>query len=125
MMTVVVRRNRSVQILPAASLSVLLSAMMAMPLPENLWTLSSHDYVVAAGFGLFPITLGMMLYMIGSSMIPAPLSATMEAPIGALWAWIGRGRGTSHDNVHWRRNRVLSVFGRLLIDQLRIQRSAA
>jgi hypothetical protein len=40
-------------------------------------------------FGLGPMTLGMMLYVVGSALIPAALSAVIdiaEAPLGALWA---------------------------------------
>jgi drug/metabolite transporter (DMT)-like permease len=40
------------------------------------------------------LTLGMMLYVMGSALIPAALSGLIgiaEAPLGALWAWVGVG----------------------------------
>ena len=90
LMTVIIRRNPDVKMVPMAWAAVVLSVVISYPLGEHLWDLTSRDYVVAAGFGLGPMTLGMMLYIIGSGLIPSTLTAlinTMEAPIGALWAW--------------------------------------
>ena len=94
LMTVIIRRNPDVKMVPMAWASIVLSVVISYPLAEHLWDLTVRDYVVAAGFGLGPMTLGMMLYVIGSGLIPSTLTAlinTMEAPIGALWAWVGVG----------------------------------
>jgi drug/metabolite transporter (DMT)-like permease len=82
--------------------------------------LSTRDYLVAAGFGLGPMTLGMMLYVIGSAMIPATLSAligTAEAPLGALWAWIGVGEVPPLATVIGGGIVLASVIGRLLLER--------
>lgn len=93
-MVVAARRHPNVAMLPMAWIAVILSVVLAYPLAGHLWDLSTRDYIVAAGFGLGPMMLGMMLYVIGSAMIPAALSALIsiaEAPLGALWAWAGVG----------------------------------
>jgi drug/metabolite transporter (DMT)-like permease len=125
-MTVAIRRNPDVEILPLAWLSVALSAVVAIPLAENLWSPSAINYFVLAGFALVPLTLGMMLYMIGSALIPSTLAAligTLEAPIGALWAWIGVGEVPASATLIGGSIVVASVFCRLLVEQLQVRPS--
>ncbi len=116
LMTVIIRRNPNVRMLPMAWVAVVLSVVVSYPLAEQLWDLTARDYAVAAGFGLGPMTLGMMLYVIGSSLIPSTLSAlinTMEAPIGALWAWVGVGEVPALETIIGGGIVLASVFGRL------------
>jgi drug/metabolite transporter (DMT)-like permease len=119
-MTVAIRRSRHVEMLPVAFLSTILSAVIALPLAQHLGDLTPRDYLVAAGFGLGPMTLGMMLYVIGSALIPATLSVlinTMEAPIGAFWAWIGVGEVPAATTMIGGAIVLASVFGRLLLER--------
>ena len=119
-MTVAVRRNPNVAMLPMAWAAIILSVVISYPLAEQLWELTTRDYLVAAGFGLGPMTLGMMLYIIGSALIPAALSAlinTMEAPIGALWAWAGVGEVPATATFIGGAIVLASVFARLLLEQ--------
>jgi drug/metabolite transporter (DMT)-like permease len=93
LMIVGARRHPNVVMLPMTWIAVILSVALAYPLATQLWVLSPRDYAVAAGFGL-GVTLGMMLYVMGSGLIPAALSGLIgiaEAPLGALWAWVGVG----------------------------------
>jgi drug/metabolite transporter (DMT)-like permease len=118
--TVAIRRSRHVEMLPVAALSTILSSLIALPLAQHLLDLTARDYAVAAGFGLGPMTLGLMLYVIGSAMIPATLSAligTMEAPIGALWAWVGVGEVPQTETFVGGAIVLSGVFGRLLLEQ--------
>ncbi len=120
LMTVAIRRSHEVEMVPVAGLATLLSAVIALPLAQHLLDLTARDYVVAAGFGLGPMTLGMMLYVIGSAMIPAALSAligTMEAPIGALWAWIGVGETPAPATFVGGGIVLAGVIGRLLVER--------
>ena len=117
LMTVIIRRNPAVRMLPMAWVAVVLSVLVSLPLAQHLWDLRAQDYLVAAGFGLGPMTLGMMLYVIGSAMIPSTLTAlinTMEAPLGALWAWIGVGEVPAVETLIGGGIVLASVFGRLL-----------
>ena len=120
LMTVAIRRSHDVETLPVACLSTLLSALIALPLAQHLLDLTPRDFVVAAGFGMGPMTLGLMLYVIGSAMIPATLSAligTMEAPIGALWAWVGVGEVPASTTLIGGAIVLAGVFGRLLLER--------
>lgn len=117
LMTVIIRRNPAVRMLPMAWVAVVLSVLVSLPLAQHLWDLRAQDYLVAAGFGLGPMTLGMMLYVIGSAMIPSTLTAlinTMEAPLGALWAWAGVGEVPAVETLIGGGIVLASVFGRLL-----------
>jgi drug/metabolite transporter (DMT)-like permease len=119
-MTVAIRRSRQVEMLPVACCSTILSALIALPLAQHLGDLTARDYAVAAGFGLGPMTLGMMLYVIGSALIPATLSVlinTMEAPFGALWAWMGVGEVPAVTTLIGGAIVLASVFGRLLLER--------
>jgi drug/metabolite transporter (DMT)-like permease len=119
-MTVAIRRSRHVEMLPVAWIAVMLSVLIALPLAQHLGDLSPRDYLVAAGFGLGPMTLGMMLYVIGSAMIPATLSVlinTMEAPIGALWAWLVIAEVPPTTTFIGGAIVMAAVFGRLLLER--------
>jgi drug/metabolite transporter (DMT)-like permease len=125
LMTVAIRRSRHIEMLPVAVLSTILSVVFAWPLAEQLFDLSARDYLVAAGFGLGPMTLGLMLYVIGSAMIPAALAAligTMEAPIGALWAWLGVGEVPPTSTIVGATVVLTAVVGRLLLERAPGQR---
>jgi drug/metabolite transporter (DMT)-like permease len=127
-MTVAIRRNPRIEVMPIACLSVLISVIVAFPLAHDLLALGPRDYVVAILYGLFAVALGMMLYMMGSALIPATLSAligVLEAPIGALWAWIGVGEVPATTTMIGGGIVVVSVFGRLLIEQLTAPAAAA
>jgi drug/metabolite transporter (DMT)-like permease len=120
LMTVIIRRHPGVRMLPMAWLAVVLSVLVSFPLADHLWDLTARDYAVAAGFGLVPMTLGMMLYVVGSGQIPATLSAlinTMEAPLGALWAWVGIGEVPAVETIVGGSIVLASVFGRLLAER--------
>jgi drug/metabolite transporter (DMT)-like permease len=104
--------------LPVAGLATALSVLIAWPLADGLMALSGRDFLVTAGFGLGPMTLGMMLYVIGSALIPATLTAlidTLEAPIGALWAWVGVGEVPATTTFLGGGMVLAAVFGRPLL----------
>ena len=94
LLTLTIRRHRHIEMLPVVLLSILASGLIALPFASQLGAFNARDFTVAAGFALFPLTLGLMLYVMGSALVPATLAAliqTLEAPFGMLWAWIGIG----------------------------------
>ena len=120
LMIVTIRRNPQIVMLPMAWAAIILSVLVAYPLALQLWELGPRDYLVAAGFGLGPMTLGMMLYVIGSALIPAALSAligTAEAPLGTLWAWVGVGEVPATATIVGGAIVLASVIVRLLMEQ--------
>ncbi len=119
LLTVTIRRSLHIEMLPVAVLSTLVSMLIALPFAQHLFDLTPRDYLVAAGFGLVPMTLGLMLYVIGSALIPATLSAligTLEAPIGGLWAWVGVGEVPATETFIGGSIMLAGVFGRLYHD---------
>jgi drug/metabolite transporter (DMT)-like permease len=96
-----------------------LGDLLAVPLAGEVGAFGPRDIVVAAGFALFPITLGMMLYVIGSAKIPSTLAAliqTLEAPFGVFWAWAGVGEIPPTATIIGGILVLSGVFGRLLAE---------
>jgi len=119
LMTVTIRRHSHINMLPVALLSIFISGFIAWPLAQHLGDFGTRDFVVAAGFALFPLTLGLMLYVIGSALIPATLSAliqTLEAPFGVFWAWIGVAEVPPAATMIGGVLVLCGVFGRLLLE---------
>lgn len=122
LLTVAIRKSRDIEMVPVACLANILSVLVAAPLAAHLLDLTPRDYLVAAGFGLIPMTMGLMLYVIGSALIPSALATlinTMEAPFGALWAWIGIGEVPAAATLVGGGVVLASVFGRLLLERER------
>lgn len=119
LLTLSIRRNTHIEMLPVALLSIIFSGLVALPFANQLGEFGTRDFVVAAGFALFPLTLGLMLYVIGSAFIPATLAAliqTLEAPFGMLWAWIGVGEVPPLETMIGAGIVLAGVFGRLFYD---------
>lgn len=120
LLTLTIRRYSHIEMLPVALLSIIVSGLIAWPLAGQLGDFGHRDLVVAAGFALFPLTLGMMLYVIGSALVPSTLATliqTLEAPFGVLWAWIGVGEVPPLATVIGGALVLSGVFGRLLYDR--------
>jgi drug/metabolite transporter (DMT)-like permease len=118
-LTLTIRRHTHINMLPVALLSIFISGFIAWPFAQHLGDFGARDFAVAAGFALFPLTLGLMLYVIGSALVPATLSAlisTLEAPFGVLWAWLGVGEVPSWPTVIGGVLVLSGVFGRLLYE---------
>jgi|SRR5579863_545530 len=120
LMTVAIRKSRHLEMAPIALLANILSVLVAAPLATHLFDLTPHDYLVAAGSGLIPMTMGLMLYVMGSALIQPALATlinTMEAPFGAIWAWIGIGEVPAMTTFIGGGIVLASVFGRLLLER--------
>jgi drug/metabolite transporter (DMT)-like permease len=120
LMTVEARHSRDVKMLPVACLANLLAVLFALPFAAPVTVLSAHDLTVVAAFGLCAMALGLMLYLIGSALIPAALSAligTLSVPMGALWAWVGVGEVPATSSVAGAAIVLAGVLGALLLEQ--------
>jgi drug/metabolite transporter (DMT)-like permease len=90
LMMVVIRKNRHVSMLPAASLSAFACAVLALPLahPTNV---TAADLGLLGLFGTTQFGLGLLLLTIGSRRIPAArasLLSNLELPFAPLWVWL-------------------------------------
>jgi drug/metabolite transporter (DMT)-like permease len=118
--TVAIRRSPNVTMLPMVWFAQILSVFVALPLAQHLGDLSARDYLVAAGFGFGPMTLGIALYVAGSAMIAASLSALIgiaEGPIGGLWVWVGLGEVPSTSTFIGGAIVLAAVIGRVLVEK--------
>jgi len=119
LLTLIVRRNNHIEMLPVVLLSIVISGFIALPFAGQLMEFGNRDLAVAAGFAFVPLTLGLMLYVIGSALIPATLAAliqTLEAPFGMFWAWIGLGEVPPVETIVGASVVLAGVFGRLFYD---------
>ena len=127
LMTVEARRSREIKLLPVACLANLLAVLLALPFAAPVTVLSAHDLAVLAVFGLCAMALGLMLYLIGSGLIPAALSAligTLAVPMGALWAWAGVGEVPAALTFIGAAIVLAGVLGALLLEQHAVRQAS-
>lgn len=89
-MMVVIRQQRHVCMLPAASLSALLCTVVAWPLAEPA-SVSSRDFFLLVLFGTSQFGLGLLLLTLGTRLISATRSAligTLETPLAPAIVWV-------------------------------------
>ena len=89
-MMVMARRHPGIPTLPAAALSALLSAMVALPFATAM-TVTADQAVLLAAFGLVNSALGLGLFLMGSARIPpiqTALIGALDAPLAPLWVWL-------------------------------------
>jgi drug/metabolite transporter (DMT)-like permease len=92
-MMVIIRKNRHVSMLPAACLSALLCALVALPFARPM-AVSTPVMIDLMLFGTVQFGLGLLLMTIGTRLISATRSAligSMENPLAPLWVWLAFG----------------------------------
>ena len=120
--TVAIRRHPGISMLPMVCLAQILSVIAGAFLGQQLGALSARDYAVAAGFGLGPMTLGIVFYVAGSALLPASLTALIgvaEGPVGGIWAWIGVGERPDGATLIGGAVVLAAVVGRILLERPR------
>jgi drug/metabolite transporter (DMT)-like permease len=100
-MTVTARRYRDTPLVAAAALSNFLGAAASLPFAQGVASVSAHDIVILAAFGVLQVALGLTFFVLGSRHLPAAqaaLIATLETPLMPFWVWLafndapGRGQ---------------------------------
>lgn len=92
-MIIIARRRPDIPMLPAAFLSTIVAAVIALPF-ATLSGLDARTLALLALFGASNTALGLVLFATGSTMIPAAESAligTLEAPLAPFWVWLAFG----------------------------------
>jgi drug/metabolite transporter (DMT)-like permease len=90
LMMVIIRRHRETPMLPAASASAFLCAILALLFAAPL-SVSAVNMVDLALFGVTQFGLGLLLLTLGTRLVSATESAlinTLEVPFAALWVWL-------------------------------------
>jgi len=115
---VVIRRHRTVSMIPAAGLATLLATLMSLPFASP-GTVSARDLVYLALFGFFQMMLGLTLFTVGSRLIPAVTSAligALEAPLGPWWVWLAFGESPGPATLFGGTLALGAVLGHILIE---------
>lgn len=89
-MIVVARHSRGIPMIPAACLAAMLTALASLPF-ATLWPIGAREMGLLALFGATNVGLGLILFTLGSQLIPAAESAligSLEAPLAPLWVWL-------------------------------------
>jgi drug/metabolite transporter (DMT)-like permease len=123
--TVLLRRRRQVQMLPAAALAAGLTAAIAATsaLPASA---AGRDLLLLALFGAGQLGLGMILFTAGVRRIPvaeASLIAVLESVLGPVWVWLALGENPGLPSLMGGAVVLAALAGHTLAD-LRLERGA-
>jgi drug/metabolite transporter (DMT)-like permease len=90
LMAVILRWKRDIPLMPALGLSAWFAALIAFWFC-NPFDVSSFDLAMLALFGVTQSALGLVLFGLGSRMIPAAeatLLTALDVPLAPLWVWL-------------------------------------
>ena len=88
--SVLMRKYQNVPMLPAMGASAFFTSIFSFWFVQSL-SVSTHDIVLIALFGIVQNAAGLVLYTLGSRRIPAAeatLIAALEVPFTPLWVWL-------------------------------------
>ena len=89
-MMVISRSCPDVPVLPAACLSAFLSSAMALPFSDPMST-QADQWAWLIAFGVVNSALGLVLFIVGSRLLPAietALITALDAPLAPIWVWL-------------------------------------
>lgn len=93
LMAVILRWKRDIPVMPALGLSAWIAAFVAFWFCQP-FDISSFDLAMLALFGVTQSALGLLLFGLGSRMIPAAeatLLTAIDIPLAPLWVWLAFG----------------------------------
>lgn len=128
MMTVEARRGATAQMVPATLLANVLAALVTLPFAGALLGVDARGWGILVLLALCGASVGLVLYLIGSALIPAALTAlisTLSVPAGVFFAWIGVGELPSAGQAVGAAIVLAGVVGALLVDQRLVVQSRA
>ncbi len=93
LMTVILRWKRDIPVVPALGLSAWVAAFISFWFCDP-FDVSASDLALLAVFGLTQSALGLLLFGMGSRLIPsaeATLITALDVPLAPLWVWLAFG----------------------------------
>ena len=96
-MMVIIRGNRQVSMLPAASLSAFACSLLVFPFADPM-KVSGTDWLWLVLFGTTQFGLGLLLLTLGSRLLSAAQTAlisNLDLPLAPLWVWLAFGQSVS------------------------------
>ena len=124
--TVLLRRNRHVEMLPAAALAAALTGAVTSFSAEP-GSVGAPDLLLLALFGSGQLGFGMILFTAGARRIPvaeAALIAVLESVLGPVWVWLAIGENPGLPSLVGGAIVLAALAGHTLAD-LRLERRAA
>jgi drug/metabolite transporter (DMT)-like permease len=124
--TVLLRRNRHVQMRPAAALAAVLTSVVTAAAARP-GSADAGDLLLLALFGSGQLGLGMILFTAGARRIPvaeAALIAVLESVLGPVWVWLAIGENPGRPSLVGGAIVLAALAGHTLVD-LRLERRAA
>src|SRR5216683_2925421 len=123
--TVLLRRRRQVQMLPAAALAAALTSAIAS-VAATPGAAGAGDLTLLALFGAGQLGLGMIMFTTGARRIPvaeASLIAVLESVLGPVWVWLALGENPGLPSLGGGAVVLAALAGHTLAD-LRLERGA-
>jgi drug/metabolite transporter (DMT)-like permease len=124
--TVLLRRRRQVQMLPAATLAAALTGVVAAG-SATPGAADAADLARLAFFGAGQLGLGMILFTAGARRIPvaeASLIAVLESVLGPVWVWLALGENPGLPSLVGGAVVLVALAGHTAVD-LHLERRAA
>ena len=126
LMTVILRWKRDIPVMPALGLSAWIAAFIAFWFCDP-FDVAAADLALLALFGLTQSALGLMLFGMGSRMIPAAeatLLTALDVPLAPLWVWLAFGEVPGSHTLVGGAIVLAAVFGHIWFE-MRRSRSVA
>ncbi len=124
--TVLLRRHRDLDMVPALCLGGVLSALTAAPLAD-LGALAGVDVLRLATLGVVQLAIGLSLFLRGTRHLGAAeagLIGLLEAVFGPLWVWLAFGEQPARETLVGGGVALLAVVGHTLAGRGAARRSA-
>lgn len=89
MLMVLARKQRHIDLLAAACVSTMFSAMVSLPFTGAIPSLD--ELVILAIFGILSMAVGFVLFAFGSRLLPpteTALIGALDAPLSPIWVWL-------------------------------------
>lgn len=121
LLIVIARAWPGIPTIPAATLSALLAAAVALPFADALAVTWPQGAGLAA-FGLVNSAAGIALFMLGSALIPpvrTALLTALDAPLAPLWVWLVFAETPSWSTITGGVIVMAAVVGHVLCDRPR------
>jgi drug/metabolite transporter (DMT)-like permease len=126
LMAVILRWKRDIPVMPALGLSAWIAAFIAFWFCQPL-DVSGFDFAMLALFGVTQSALGLVLFGLGSRMVPAAeatLLTALDVPLAPLWVWLAFGEVPSFHTMAGGAIVLAAVVGHMTYE-LRSQRMLA
>ncbi len=124
--TILLRRGKSSDMMPAVLLSALLGipimALLCVYLGQPL-TIQISDYVISTSLGIFQMGMGLLLFTLGSKALPAAkltLLSLSEVFFAPLWVWIFLGETIGEQTLLGGSILLLAIIWNIITDKRQV-----